>query len=393
MKRFLKREYLLVAFGIILFVVLNHISGIFNFAKYIFSVLLPVVSGFLIAFILNVPMRGFENLITRIFKKAKHKPTPILKRVISLVLTFAALIGVVILGFSLVIPMLIESVQNIYNAFSSNLPELSDFLEQRFGLDISEFESWVNGHGNITELVKTYALTVVKSVFSVAVSAVSGTFTAFMVIFIAIYALLGKDNLAKQAKRICSVFLKEKTRNRLYYAANLLNYKYYKYLSGQFIEACILGVLVFAVLTIFSVPNAFIIAFMTAILAFVPYVGAFSAFGIGALLTVISAPEKLLAYIIIVFVVQIVETQFICPHVVGNAVGLSPLWTLVAVFIGGNLFGLVGMILFIPLFSVFVTLLQEYLDKKERGKGAAEDSSDKVADGASESSSHDEDGA
>ncbi len=384
MKRFLKREYLLIAFGVILFVVLNHVTGIFNFAKYIFAVLLPVIAGFLIAFILNVPMKGFENLITLIFKRAKHKPGPRLKRMTSLILTLAALIGVCVLGFSLVIPMLIESVQGIYSTFSNNLPEISEMLEDKFGLDTTELENWVREHSNITELAKTYAITALKSVFSVAVTAVSGIFTAFMVLFVAIYALLAKDNLAKQTKRICAVLFKEKTRNRLYYAANLLNYKYYKYLSGQFIEACILGVLVFTVLAIFSVPNAFIIAFMTAILAFVPYVGAFSAFGIGALLTLISAPEKIIAYIIIVFVVQIIETQLIAPHVVGNAVGLSALWTLVAVFIGGNLFGLIGMILFIPLFSVFVTLLQEYLAKREGEKVAADGDPDPADPGTAD---------
>ena len=125
-----------------------------------------------------------------------------------------------------------------------------------------------------------------------------------------------------------------------------------------------MGVLGFTVLAIFGVPNAFVIAFITAVLAFVPYVGAISAFGIGALLTMISAPDMIITYILIYFIVQIVETQFICPHVVGNAVGLSPLWTLIAVFVGGSLFGLFGMIMFIPLFSVGVTLMHEYIDCK-----------------------------
>ncbi len=370
MKRFFKHEYMLIAFGVILFVVLSNLSGIFGVFKYVLGVLLPVIAGFLIAFILNVPMRGFENLITKIFSKAKHKPGPRLKRYISLLLTFTAIIGIVALGCSLVIPFIIQSLQNIYNTFINILPEIKSWLVD-LGIDADFVDNaydkialWVTDNNNISEIIEKYAFTAIKTAIQFAVSTVSGIFTGAMIICISIYALLSKDKLAKQTKRICQTFLKEKTREKLYYAANLLNYKYYKYLSGQFIEACILGTLGFAVLTIFRVPNAFIIAFITAILAFVPYVGAFTAFVIGAILTLISAPEMLLTYILIYFIVQIVETQFICPHVVGNAVGLSPLWTLAAVFVGGNLFGLIGMILFIPLFSVGVTLLHEYVDKK-----------------------------
>ncbi len=363
MKKFLKHEYLLIAFGVILFVVLSNLVGIFGFFKYVIGVLLPVLAGFLIAFILNVPMRGFENLLTRILKKSKWQPGAKLKRFIAIILTLTALICVVIVAFRLVIPMLIESVQGVYNTVRAHLPEIVKLLGE-LGLDTSNLVAWINANADIPELIKTYALSTVKQAFSLSVSAVSGVFTGFMVFFIAIYALLGKDLLIRQTKRILETFTKEKTRERIYYVANLVNYKYYKYLSGQFIEACILGVLGFTVLAIFSVPNAFIIAFITAILAFVPYVGAFSAFGIGALLTLISAPDKLMTFMIIYFVVQIVETQLICPHVVGNAVGLSPLWTLAAVFIGGNLFGLIGIIMFIPLFSVGVTLLHEYVDSK-----------------------------
>ncbi len=371
MKKFLKHEYLLIAFGVILFVVLSNVSGIFGFMKYVISVLLPVLAGFLIAFILNVPMRGFENLITRIFKKLKWQPGARLKRFAALILTFIALVGVVVLAISLVIPMLIESIQNIYISLRNQLPEIVNLLE-KFDIPTDKIVDWVNENTSVSDIVenyvipavKSYAFPLIKNVVTFAAGAVSGVFTGFMVLFIAIYALLAKDVLARQTKRVLETFIKEKTREKIYYATNLLNYKYYKYLSGQFIEACILGIFGFTVLAVFGVPNAFIIAFITAILAFVPYVGAFSAFGIGAVLTLISAPDKLLTFAIIYFVVQIIETQLICPHVVGNAVGLSPLWTLAAVFIGGNLFGFIGIVMFIPLFSVGVTLLHEYVDNK-----------------------------
>ncbi len=373
MKRFLKRDFLMIAFGVVLFVVLTNIGRIFGVFGNIFDALFPVIIGFVLAFVFNVPMRGFENLITRIFKKAKHKPGPKLKRFISLILLLISISLVVIAAVRLVVPLLTESFTNIYDALVRRIPELSKFLSEK-NIDISALTTWISEHDNINELVKSIAggaFSMLASVFAAAAGAVSSLFSVFLTVFVAIYALLSKDKLVMQSKRVCESLLSEKAREKLYYAANMLNFKYSKFLSGQCIEACILGVLGFLVLIIFQVPNAFVIAFITAVLAFVPFVGAFCAFGIGAIITLITEPEKLITYIIIYFVVQIVETQFICPHVVGNSVGLSPLWTLIAVFIGGNLLGLIGMILFIPLFSVIVTLFHEYVDKRHAKKVAS----------------------
>ena len=378
----MKREYLLIAFGVILFVVLNHLGGIFSFLQYVFGLLLPVIAGFILAFILNVPVRGFENLIGRIFKNVKRAPGQKLTRALSMILTFIALAGVVVIAVMLVAPMLSESIQNIYKNFTAHLPELTAFFT-KLGLDSSKLTAWVSSHDNVNAIMKD----VLPGVFGFASNVVSGIVSVIISVFVAIYALLSKDKLLIQSKRFTKAFFKEKTCERLYYAGNLLNYKYYKYLSGQFIEACILGVLGFSVLALFGVPNAFVIAFITSVLAFVPYIGAVTAFGVGALLTLISAPEKLIVYIVIYFIVQIVETQFICPHVVGNAVGLSPLWTLVAVFVGGSLFGLFGMIMFIPLFSVTVTLLHEHIDKRIAAKEVLSSSVESDAEDAESPSS------
>ena len=366
MKRFFKKEYMLVAFGVILFVVLFNLGSIFGLFRSLFGALFPVLIGFVVAFVLNVPVRGFENIITRIFKKRRHKPGPRLKRALGVILTALSLFIVMFVAVKLIMPMLADSFRSIYDNVVRYIPELAKFLTEQ-GVDATALVNWINENKNMEELLKTLSGTLMgmlSSVFSVAVAAVSGLFSVFLSVFVALYALLSKDKLLRQTHRLCTAVFKEKTRRRIYYVSSLLNYKYSKYLSGQFVEACILGVFSFVVLAIFRIPNAFVISFITAVLAFIPYVGAFCAFGIGAFITLVTDPSKLVTYCIILLVVQIVETQFICPNVVGNAVGLSPLWTLIAVFIGGNLLGLIGMVLFIPLFSVLVTLMHEYIDKK-----------------------------
>ena len=155
--------------------------------------------------------------------------------------------------------------------------------------------------------------------------------------------------------------------------ASLVRWSYTKYLSGQCIEALILGVLILTAFLIFGLPYASLVAMATAICALVPYIGATVSCMIAVLLTLLATPEKALLCLIVYLVVQFVETQFIYPHVVGGTVGLSPLWTLMAVLIGGKLCGFVGVIFFIPLTAALYTLVREDTNSKLMKKGVLSD--------------------
>ena len=159
-------------------------------------------------------------------------------------------------------------------------------------------------------------------------------------------------------------FLKTETTEKLCEVGALSVETYSKFLSGQTIEAVILGVLIFIFFSIFRLPYAALIAFLTSFFAFVPYVGAFASCAIGAFLILLDSPEKVITCVIVYLVVQFVENQFIYPHVVGSSVGLSPLWTLVAAIIGGNPFGIVGIIFFIPFTAVVYTVFKRYANNK-----------------------------
>lgn len=129
----------------------------------------------------------------------------------------------------------------------------------------------------------------------------------------------------------------------------------------------------FVSFSIFRLPYAGLVAVLTAVCAFIPYIGAFVSCVTGALLTLIYDPSKVILCVIVYSVVQFIENQFIYPHVVGNSVGLSALWTLLAALIGGKLFGLVGILFFIPLTAVIITLVEESTDKRIAKKGQPED--------------------
>lgn len=210
-----------------------------------------------------------------------------------------------------------------------------------------------------------------SSALGIATSTISIIVNCFFSLVIALYILLSKKTLGRQCKKLLYVHVRKPIADCIYHVATLISKTYSKFLSGQCIEAIILGVLIFISFTIFRIPYAVLIAVLTGVLSFIPYIGAFFACFIGAVLVLMVNPLQALLSIIVYQVVQFIENQFIYPHVVGGSVGLAPLWTLVAVLIGGNLFGILGMIFFIPLVAVLYQLVKEYTNKKQAMQQAA----------------------
>lgn len=371
MNKNFKQQILLVTFGILLFAAVMNISSIALFVKNVFSLIFPVAMGFFAAFILNVPMSGFENLFKRMFKKAKKPPKEEILRAISLILTIICLAVVIAAVITLLIPELVSSAKTLYNMAYEEWPKIADMLNRR-GIDASAFTEWLDSLSieNIIQKLSGIAGTFITSAIDLATSALSGAVTFLAAVVIAIYALLEKKTLARHSKKILSAFFKESTAENICRIANLARQTNAKFISGQCVEACILGVLIFIAFTVVGIPYASLVGILATVSAFIPYVGAFFACAVGAFLVLITAPSKVLICVAVYLAVQFIENQFIYPKVVGSSVGLSPLWTLAAVLIGGNLFGLFGMIFFIPIAAVAATLLKEYVTAKNAQKEA-----------------------
>ncbi|MDD3241103.1 MAG: AI-2E family transporter, partial [Lachnospira sp.] len=181
----------------------------------------------------------------------------------------------------------------------------------------------------------------------------------FMSFIIAIYMLLYKKKLGAQTRKVLYAYCNEKVADKLCHVGQLINDSYAKFLSGQFIEAFIIAILLFIAFTIFRLPYAALIAVLAAVLSFIPYIGSLSACVIGAILILFISPWQAILSVVVFQVVQFLEGQFIYPHVVGNSVGLPAFYTLLAALLGGSLFGIVGIIFFIPFFAVIYTLVKE----------------------------------
>lgn len=350
----LKKELFLIAFGIVLLVMLMNFSLVIDMAGRILNIFMPVIIGFIIAFILNVPMSGVERLVIRITRGKVTKLNGNLRRLMYLLLTLVIVAGVITVIVVMVIPDLANSAKSLYHIVENKWPDIMAML-MSYNIDVE----WIAGTFESLDIEQF-----VTSTVDFASSAVSGVVEFGIGLVIAMYALMSKEELTRQANKLLKAFLKDVMAAKIRNIAILTNRTFSRFLSGQCLEACILGFLIFIALNIGGVPYADLVGVLTIVCAFVPYIGAFISFTAGAMLVVIVAPHKIILYAVLYLAVQFIEGHFIYPYVVGNSVGMKPLWTLIAVIIGGKLMGLFGMIFFIPLMAVMVTLFKDYMERK-----------------------------
>lgn len=366
-----RQNLLLITFGVLLFALVMNLSAVLGAVSEFFGLVSSVAIGFLLAFILDVPMRGFEKLITALALRSKKKKVPSVSvlRVFSLVLTLVCLLLVLVLVCTLVIPAVVDSVLSLYEVVIEKMPEWTATLAE-YDINTDALTAWLNSLDlqSLIGKVSSGATSVISSVIAVVSSAVSSMASFAISFILAVYVLLAKSDLVRQSKRLMYSILKKSVADYLLHVFSLLSETFGKFLSGQCVEAVILGFLIFLANFVCGVPYAALIGVLTGVMAFVPYVGAMAACVIGAFLVAIASPDKVIVCVIVYLVVQFVESQFIYPHVVGTSVGLSPLWTLVAVLIGGNLMGLFGMIFFIPIMAVALELLRENVNSREERK-------------------------
>ena len=338
------------------------------------TVISPFIAGCAIAFILNVLMRPLENVWVRIFKK-RGKISTALKRPVCLILSILIMFGFLTAILFMVIPEFVQTVEKIIN----DLPgygekalgwynKLRGFAENH-DISIPEFsfntdkiiEFLTNKFANQTTLNKTIEFTA---------SVITGIINAVVAIAFSLYLLAQKEKLGKNIKKTLYAFCPEKHIDKLLSVADMTDQTFTKFISGQLIEALIIGFLCFVGMLIFRMPYAPVISVLVGFTALIPVFGAFIGTAIGAFLILFDSPTKALWFVIFIIVLQQLEGNLIYPKVVGKSVGLPGIWVLVAVTIGGNLFGIVGIIVAVPACAVFYSILRTAVNQRNEAKAA-----------------------
>ena len=362
---------------------LNHLGAIGQALRLLFGFFFPFVFGFGLAFLLNIPMRAIERGLIRLCRCSNQRKL----RPVSLSLTLVAVLGVLAGAVFVVMPQLGDTISSIgqqipgflencqlwLQTLLTRYPALPDFLNS---LDLTAFSDLP---GSLTALLGGLGSQILGSSILVATSVFSGVANFFIALVFALYLLAGKERLLCQLNRVLSAFLPRAWAVRLRSLARLVNKTFSSFFTGQCLEACILGLLFFAAMSALGFPYALLISVLVGFTALIPVFGAFIGCAVGAVLILVQDPVRTLWFVVLFLVIQQLEGNLIYPRVVGSSVGLPPIWVLAAVSLGASMFGVVGMLLFIPIVSVLYTLLREETHRRLRKKAAASPAPDSPA--------------
>ena len=349
---------------------------VLNMAKMVAGMLTPFLIGAAIAFVLNLPAKFIEN---KFFAKWKNSNRAGAKRGLSIVLALLFIIAVVAFVILTVVPQLTRTLMELGNVIpnyfrgviaelevlAKQYPEWKDAVKALEELSID----WNSVITYVTNILKNGVGNVLSSAVGIAGSLASFVFDGVIALVFAIYILSGKETLGRQAKKLLHAYLPEKAYQKTMKVLVLCNHNFAKFISGQCLEAVILGTMFVVCMTILRMPYAVLVGVLIAFTALIPIVGAFIGCAVGAFLILMVSPVKALIFVIMFLVLQQVEGNLIYPKVVGNSVGLPAIWVLFAVSLGGSMFGVAGMLVFIPLMSTVYALLKENVNTRNKKKG------------------------
>lgn len=367
----------IVVLALFLYWGLHHPSQVLLVLSTLVTIISPLLIGSAIAFIVNVPLRLLERHWGKLWGRATGKTLANdLKRPVCLLLSVLIVFGVIFALFFIVGPSLKESVTNFVSMVPRHLATLegwwkilTDFLSQygvvlpSFNLDLERlYDTAIKFFTNYGYAVMDTTIGITTSIFSVIVNIV-------LSFVFSLYMLAQKETLARQVTRLVRAVLPEKRANWLLDVASLTNRTFFNFITGQLTEAVILGFLCFVGMTLFRMPYAPVVSVLIGFTALIPIFGAFIGVGIGTFLILLTNPIQAIWFLVFILILQQLEGNLIYPRVVGKSVGLPGIWVLAAVTVGGNAFGLLGMILSVPVCSVLYALLRHQVTVRLTEKG------------------------
>ena len=367
-KKLMHRIFLLIAGAIVFaWLVLDTARATILFNR-VWELISPFAAGAAIAFIFNVPMRAIENQLTDFHKLS-------IRRGLAMVLTILSLILIIMFVFELLIPQIRltlvslsekipafidRTAQNLVHVIEEN-PDLGIWIQKAFNL---ESLNWSNILSNILAWLANQVSALMGGAVNVIGNVASGIVNAVIGIVFAIYALSRKEILAGQGRRILYSVLSERRADEVVRVFRLTNVTFSNFISGQCLEAVILGCLFAVVMAILKLPYIPLVSVIIAVTALIPVVGAFVGCIVGAFFILVNDPFQAVTFIAMFLVLQQLENNLIYPRVVGTSIGLPGMWVLVAVTIGGEIMGVAGMLVMIPLVSVLYTLGREFTNSR-----------------------------
>ena len=369
---------LIIAFAVLLYTAAQNLASVYGAVRTVWRVFGVVITGLAMAFVLNVPLKLFEN---RVFYGMSEDRRPLvrkLRRPVSLVFALVVSLGLIGILIAVVLPQLTATVAEV----AARLPEyissavnwLNDFLAG-FGIEIESLKNftvdWEKVFSELTTYLKEGSAnvdgsSVVDTVTGVGTSVVSTVMNTFLGLVVAVYILAQKERIGHFMKRCIDAFLPHRASSAISRIASMASETFSNFVAGQLADSCILGILCYICMRIFRFPYPEVISVVIGVTSLVPMVGSFIGEVIGALLILIVSPLKALLFVVMVLAIQQVDGAFIYPRIVGRSVGLPGVAVFCAVSVGGNVAGVIGAMIGVPVCALIYALLREAVDARLR---------------------------
>lgn len=346
-------------------------KSIFKGFGVLLGILSPFILGGVIAFIMKIPLNFLER---KVFDKIKNEKFQKHKRTISIAISFIFIILVFFLITAIILPQLINSFDGLRKSLPSflqmaidktrEIPYLNNYSDklQREYDNLSWNEIFNRIKGFVTS--SDNSSQILNGALSTASNILGGLVSFMLALITSIYILADKERLGYQATRICYSFFNNKVANKIIHVAHLLHENFFGFIRGQLTVSTLIGIATFVASFVLRIPNAATLGVIVGVTDLIPIIGPFLGGAMCFIMIVIEDSTKALMFLVLIVILQQLESNLIYPKIVGDEVGLPSLWTLVAITLGGSLFGVVGMWAFIPLASTLYELMREYTKYK-----------------------------
>ncbi len=375
------KTVLIIFAAILFYTVLQNTDLLSLWISYLGQILAPVFIGVILAFVINLPLRFFENKVFRRLNQKNGKIWPKIRRGVCLTLSVLVIIGIVALVIGLILPEVKNTAVSMLQTLPKHAEQLIGNVKKWVGhmnlpIDVAKFFEeidWNSISKSLLSGISNTGGTVISTTIDITSDVVGGLFNFVVGFALSLYILGSKERLGRQFSRLLSAILSEKAYEKVTHIFHMSGDIFTGFITGQLTEAVLIGLWCYIGMLIFRMPYALMVSATISLTALIPVFGALIGTGFGAMMIFIVSPIKAIGFVVYIIVIQQIDNNVIYPRIMGNSVGLPGIWVLCAVTVGGSLFGAVGMLLSVPVCAVFYCLIKEFVSKREAAKKLAED--------------------
>lgn len=363
------KSYLpLVTYAILLFLGLSNLDKVLAVLGNFISVLMPLIVGIAIAFVLNLLLRIIESQYVLKHKRIKHMSfISKNERTIALLMTYAITFTLIALMIVFIVPQVIESSKTLIDKLPEYGKQITNFgirVYSEMGLSEEIITEWFGSFKDIFVGLSEFTASTLIAIFNVTKNVTSGALNLFLGLIFSAYLLAQKEKLIQTVSKVNRAFNRPNVAQSLERLSGETTHIFSRFVGGQLTEALILGTLCFIGLILFKIPYAPLVSVLVGITSLIPVVGAFIGIVPSLLIIAMESPTQALVFLVFILILQQLEGNLIYPRVVGNAIGISGFWVFLAITVGGGLFGILGMLLGVPLMAVVYTVVRNIVNER-----------------------------